>query len=194
MADAEIYVHTSAIIDPGCSIGNGTKIWHFSHISTGSSIGKNCKIRQNDYVAQNVRIGDSVKIQNNVSLYEGVVLEDNVFCGPSVVFTNVRTPRSEYPRNSTEHFHRTLVKRCASIGANATIVCGSTIGEYAFVGAGCVVNRDVPPHAVVVGVPARRIGWACECGPMLKFSADTSRCRECGKLYALTLGELKRIE
>src|SRR4029077_7511182 len=168
-SERSYFAHESAYVDQPCDIGPGTKIWHFSHIMAHSSIGRGCSIGQNVLVASRVRIGNNVKIQNNVSVYEGVELEDDVFCGPSMVFTNVITPRSGFPRNRPEDYQRTLVKRGASIGANATIICGHTIGEYAFVGAGAVVTKDVPPHAVVVGNPATIRGFACECGTMLRF-------------------------
>ncbi|PYR04221.1 MAG: N-acetyltransferase, partial [Acidobacteria bacterium] len=159
---AEYFAHESCYIDEGCTIGAGTKIWHFSHVMTGACIGRGCNIGQNVVVSPDVIVGDNVKIQNNVSLYTGVILEDDVFCGPSIVFTNVINPRSHVPRKS--EYQRTLVKRGASLGANSTILCGHTIGCYAFVGAGSVVTRDVPDYALVVGNPARVVGWMCECG------------------------------
>lgn len=183
MKERDYFVHESAYVDEGAKIGKGTKIWHFSHIMAGAEIGENCTLGQNVFVARNVKIGNNVKIQNNVSLYEGVILEDYVFCGPSMVFTNVKTPRSAYPRNTSEDYVKTLVKKGASIGANATVVCGVSIGEWAFVAAGAVVTKDVPPYALVAGVPARQIGWACECGLPLKFAGDLARCSECGKEY-----------
>jgi UDP-2-acetamido-3-amino-2,3-dideoxy-glucuronate N-acetyltransferase len=178
---AAYFVHPSAYVDQGCEIGDGTKIWHFSHILTGSMIGKGCNLGQNVVVGPNVKVGDRVKIQNNVSIYQGVTLEDEVFCGPSMVFTNVTNPRSGVPR--MHELKPTLVRRGASIGANATIVCGHTIGAYAFVGAGAVVTRDVPDLALVVGNPARIVGWMCECGVRLQFSGDTSTCTACGAHY-----------
>lgn len=183
MSEKDYFVHETACVDAGAKIGKGTKVWHFCHIMGGAEIGKNCTLGQNVFVANNVKIGNNVKIQNNVSVYEGVVLEDYVFCGPSMVFTNVRTPRSAYPRNKSSDYLRTLVKKGASIGANATVVCGVTIGEWAFVAAGAVVTKDVPPYALVAGVPARLMGWACECGLPLKFSDGTAVCGECGKKY-----------
>lgn len=154
----QFFVHESSYVDDNVSIGRGTKIWHFSHIQTGSVIGKNCSIGQNVNIANNVKIGNNVKIQNNVSVYEGVELEDYVFCGPSMVFTNIKLPRSEFPQKGSEYYLKTLVKKSASIGANATIVCGVTIGEYAVIGAGAVVTKDVPPYALVVRNPARIVG------------------------------------
>lgn len=180
---ADVMVHESAYVDAGAQVGADTKIWHFSHVSSGAVIGEKCSLGQNVYVAKNVRVGNSVKIQNNVSLYEGVVLEDFVFCGPSMVFTNVRTPRSAFPRNTSADYHTTLVKKGASIGANATIVCGITVGEWAFIGAGAVVTKDVAPYSMMAGVPARRIGWACECGLRIQFSDERARCGECGRQY-----------
>jgi len=186
------FVHESAFVDQPCEIGTGTKIWHFSHIMPNCSIGEGCSIGQNVLVASRVRIGNNVKIQNNVSVYEGVELEDDVFCGPSMVFTNVSTPRSGFPRNRPEDYLRTLVKRGASIGANATIICGHTIGEYAFVGAGAVVTKDVPPHAVVFGNPARLKGYACECGTMLRFEKDRIHCEYCGLTWVRVDESVKR--
>jgi UDP-2-acetamido-3-amino-2,3-dideoxy-glucuronate N-acetyltransferase len=182
------FAHPSAIIDSPSKIGKGTKIWHFSHIMADSSIGKHCVLGQNVHVASGVRIGDHVKIQNNVSLYDGVELENDVFCGPSMVFTNVITPRSRVNRKS--EFRRTLVKRGATLGANSTIVCGTTVGQYAFVGAGAVVTRDVPDYALVVGVPARCVGWVCRCGVRLELSASVGLCSSCGNTYSLDQGAI----
>lgn len=176
-------MHESAYVDEGAKIGKGTKIWHFCHISGEAEIGEYCSLGQNVYVANRVKIGNHVKIQNNVSVYEGVILEDYVFCGPSMVFTNVKTPRSAFPRNQPKDYQRTLVKRGATIGANATVVCGVTVGEWAFIAAGAVVTKDVPPYALVAGVPARQIGWACECGVPLRFQGEQAVCRECGRRY-----------
>lgn len=177
----EYFVHESAYVDEPCRIGKGTQIWHFTHIMKNTEIGENCRIGQNVVVAPGVKVGNGVKIQNNVSVYEGVELEDFVFCGPSMVFTNVRTPRSEFPRNTSSDYHRTRVKRGASIGANATIVCGTTIGERAFVGAGAVVTKDVPDYAVVHGNPAVVKGWACACGDVfIKRNERRLVCARCG--------------
>ncbi len=181
--DKTYFVHESSYVDEPTEIGEGTKIWHFSHVLPQCRIGRNCNIGQNVVIGPRVQIGDRVKIQNNVSVYEGVELEDEVFCGPSMVFTNVFTPRSGTPRNSTSDYLRTLVKRGASIGANATIVCGNTIGEYAFIGAGSVVTKDVPPYAIVYGNPARIHGYACECGVKLEFRDDAATCGECSRRY-----------
>lgn len=180
-AEKPYFAHPTAVIDEGCKIGTGTKIWHFSHIMSGAEIGERCNIGQNVVISPGVKIGNGVKIQNNVSVYTGVICEDDVFLGPSMVFTNVINPRSFIERK--DEYRPTIIKKGATIGANATIVCGHTIGEYAFVGAGAVVTKDVPPHALVAGVPAKQIGWACECGSPLKFTGDVTRCKECGKEY-----------
>lgn len=186
--------HKTAVIDEGARIGAGTKVWHFSHVSGGAEIGERCSLGQNVFVANRVKIGDGVKIQNNVSVYEGVILEDYVFCGPSMVFTNVRTPRSAFPRNTTEDYATTLVKHGASIGANATVVCGVTIGEWAFVAAGAVVTKDIPAYALMAGVPARRIGWVCECGNSLASNEKRPCCAGCGRRYReLADSKLNRV-
>ena len=152
------FVHSTSIIDEKVKIGLGSKIWHWCHLSKGSKIGKNCTIGQNVFIGENVKIGNNVKIQNNVSVYEGVELEDYVFCGPSMVFTNIKIPRSEFPQRGTEFYSKTIVRKSASIGANATIICGVIIGEYSMIGSGAVVTKDVPPYSLVVGNPAKVIG------------------------------------
>ena len=158
MMDERYFAHKSSYVDDNVTIGRGTKIWHFSHIQSNSIIGDNCSIGQNVNIANNVKIGNNVKIQNNVSVYEGVELEDYVFCGPSMVFTNIKIPRSEFPQKGSEYYIKTQVKKSASIGANATIICGVTIGEYALIGSGAVVTKDVPPYSLVLGNPARVVG------------------------------------
>jgi UDP-2-acetamido-3-amino-2,3-dideoxy-glucuronate N-acetyltransferase len=177
------FVHESSYVDDGVQIGTQTAIWHFCHILKGTRIGERCRIGQNVVIGPQVNIGNNVKIQNNVSVYQGVTLEDDVFCGPSMVFTNVITPRCAFPRNTGQDFAPTLVKRGASIGANATIICGHTIGEHALIGAGAVVTKDVPAYAVVYGNPARQRGWACECGVALAFGGDQATCPECARQY-----------
>ena len=179
----DFQAHSSACIDPCARIGAGTRIWHFCHVYPGSVIGRHCRLGQNVMVADGVSIGNHCKIQNNVSLYEGVVLEDYVFCGPSMVFTNVQTPRCLFPRNRSDDYFETRVKRGASIGANATIVCGITLNECAFVAAGSVVIRDVPAYAMVAGVPARIIGYMCERGERLKFDAAGLAVTTYGQRY-----------
>ncbi len=167
----KFYVHESSYVDENVKIGDGSKIWHFSHVQSGSIIGGNSTIGQNVNVSNNVRIGNFVKIQNNVSIYEGVELEDYVFCGPSMVFTNVLVPRSEFPQRGSKHYLKTLVKKSASIGANATIICGNNIGSYAFIGAGSVVTKDIPDYALAVGNPAKVVGWVNEKGNKLVFDS-----------------------
>jgi UDP-2-acetamido-3-amino-2,3-dideoxy-glucuronate N-acetyltransferase len=184
MSDAPYFAHESSFVDPGAEIGEDTKIWHFCHIMPGSRIGRRCNIGQNVVVSPGVIIGDNVKIQNNVSVYTGVELEDDVFCGPSMVFTNVATPRSHVSRK--HEYLRTRVGKGATLGANCTIVCGHDVGEYAFVGAGAVVTRDVPPFALVVGNPARHAGWMCMCGVRLGGTRDLPVevvCAACGSQY-----------
>jgi UDP-2-acetamido-3-amino-2,3-dideoxy-glucuronate N-acetyltransferase len=180
----DIFVHPSSFVDEGCEIGEGTRIWHFSHVMPGARIGRHCNIGQNVVISPDVVIGDNVKIQNNVSVYTGVVLEDDVFCGPSMVFTNVINPRSHVSRK--DEYQRTLVRRGATLGANCTVVCGYTIGRFAFVGAGAVITRDVPDHALVVGNPARVTGWMCACGAKLASGATVpaeAACGACGQRY-----------
>ena len=179
-------IHPSAIVDEGAQLGEGTRVWHFAHVSPGARIGKACSLGQGVYVGNDVHIGNNVKIQNNVSVYDAVTLEDDVFCGPSMVFTNVHNPRSAVPRKS--EYRRTLVKRGATLGANCTIVCGTTVGEHAFVGAGAVVSRDVPAYALVVGVPARRIGWMSRHGERLSLPVSgqgVAACPATGERYRL---------
>jgi UDP-2-acetamido-3-amino-2,3-dideoxy-glucuronate N-acetyltransferase len=178
-------IHETAVIDPGCEIGAGTKLWHFSHVLSNSVVGSNCSIGQNVVIGPDVRVGNGCKIQNNVSVYKGVTLEDDVFCGPSMVFTNVLTPRAHVERK--DEFAATLVKQGATLGANCTIVCGNTIGEYAMVGAGSVVTKDVAPHALVIGNPARQIGWVSHAGERLK---DDLKCPRTGTQYVLADGKL----
>lgn len=185
------FAHESAFIDDGVQIGKGTTIWHVSHVLEGSKIGKNCKIGQNVVIGPNAVVGNNVKIQNNVSVYEGVTLEDHVFCGPSMVFTNVFNPRSEIPRMDV--LKPTLVKRGATIGANCTILCGITLGAYAFIGAGAVVTKDVPDYALVVGNPARVSGWVCSCGFKLKVMGNNAECSECGLHYRKNENRLEPI-
>jgi UDP-2-acetamido-3-amino-2,3-dideoxy-glucuronate N-acetyltransferase len=192
---AAFFAHESSYVDAGAIVGDDTKIWHFTHVMSGARIGRECTIGQNVVVSPDVVVGDHCKIQNNVSLYTGVVLEDDVFCGPSMVFTNVVNPRSRVSRK--HEFRQTLVRRGASIGANATIVCGHTIGRHAFVGAGAVVTRNVPDHALVVGNPARIAGWVCECGVKLAGGARApvhARCAACGAEYLSRHGVLVRVE
>ena len=192
MSDTGYFAHESAIIDDGCTIGCGTKIWHFSHIMSGCTIGRDCNIGQNVVVSPQVVLGNNVKVQNNVSVYTGVTCEDDVFLGPSAVFTNVINPRSAIARK--DQYRPTVVKRGASIGANATIVCGHTIGKYALIGAGAVVTKDVKPYALVVGNPARQTGWVSEYGHKLKFDSNNiAVCPESGKRYKLTDGEVTEI-
>ena len=182
------FKHESAYVDENCVIGEGTKIWHFCHVQSGAIIGKKCVFGQNVNVGNNVKIGDFCKIQNNVSIYEGVTLEDYVFCGPSMVFTNIMNPRSEFPQRGTEFYLKTLVKKSASLGANSTIVCGHTVGKYAFVGAGATVTKDVPDYALVVGNPAKLLSWVCACGNRLTMTTDadsneSDKCSKCGREY-----------
>lgn len=174
---SDFTVHESAYVDEGAKIGAGTKVWHFSHVCKNAEVGENCVLGQNVVVMPNVKMGNFCKVQNNVSLYEGVELEDYVFCGPSMVFTNVLIPRCEFPRNTSADYHKTIVKRGASIGANATIVCGVTLGERCLIAAGAVVTKDVPPYALMAGVPARQIGWACKDGQVVFLAELDSRER-----------------
>ena len=188
----EYYLHSSSIVDQGAEIGQGTKIWHFCHVMPGARIGQNCNLGQNVFIGSGVIIGNGVKIQNNVSVYSGVTLEDDVFLGPSMVFTNVINPRSHLKRQ--DEYQATLVRRGATIGANATIICGITLGEYAFIGAGSVVTRDIPAYALAYGNPARLHGWMCQCGHALKFHPDVgtviTRCTQCGQRFQKETGSI----
>ena len=194
MSNKKYFVHDSSFVDDGCEIGADTNIWHFSHVQSGTQIGANCSIGQNVNIGNRVKIGNFVKVQNNVSVYEGVELEDYVFCGPSMVFTNVLNPRCEYPQRGTEHYQCTLVKRGASIGANVTIVCGNTIGKYAFIGAGTVVTKDVPDYALVLGNPARIAGWMCRCGMKLEFTENAAKCSRCQRNYQNLSGHVENVD
>lgn len=185
------FIHESAFVDRGAKIGADTKVWHFCHVMAEAVIGERCVLGQNVVVMNGTKIGNNVKIQNNVSVYEGVELEDNVFCGPSMVFTNVINPRSHVPRR--DEFKHTFVRHGATIGANATVVCGATLGAYCFVGAGAVVTKDVPPHALVTGVPARITGWVCECGVKLEDGLMELTCPADGKRYVRRGDKLTRI-
>ena len=187
---SEYFVHPTSVIDEQVIIGEGTKIWHFCHIQSGAVIGKKCSFGQNVNISNNVRVGDGCKLQNNVSIYEGVELEDYVFCGPSCVFTNDLTPRAKYPKGRAG-YRKTLLKTGASIGANATIVCGNTIGKWAMIAAGAVVTSDVPDHALMMGVPARIRGWVCECGDVL---SDDLVCDKCGRTYTECRDGLREVE
>lgn len=188
----DYFAHDSSFVDEGAKVGSGTKIWHFCHVMPGAVIGERCSLGQNVVVMPGTRIGNNVKIQNNVSIYEGVELQDDVFCGPSCVFTNVGTPRSHISRKA--EYEATLVKRGASIGANATVVCGVTLGEYSFIGAGAVVTSDVPSYALMVGVPARRVGWMCSCGERLRTNNGVGQCERCGQAYREEDGRLVSID
>ncbi len=190
--NANFFTHPTAVIDEGCQVGEGTKIWHFSHLMPGAVIGENCVIGQNVFVANQVQIGNNVKVQNNVSLYEGVICEDDVFIGPSVVFTNVINPRSAVSRK--DQYQKTIIRKGATIGANATIVCGNEIEEYAFIGAGAVVTKSVMAYALVIGNPARQTGWVSEFGHALQFDGDGKAvCSESGAIYQLQDGRMLRF-
>jgi UDP-2-acetamido-3-amino-2,3-dideoxy-glucuronate N-acetyltransferase len=192
MNNQDYYVHPSSYVDEPCTVGKGVHIWHFCHIMQNSVIGDNCNIGQNVVIGRGVTLGSNVKVQNNVTVYEGVICEDDVFLGPSMVFTNVINPRSAVSRK--HEFKPTLVKRGATIGANATIVCGHTIGEYAFVGAGAVVTKDVMPYALMVGNPARRVGWMSEYGSKLEFDSDgIGVCGGTGEVYKLENGRVRKV-
>ena len=188
---ADFFAHESSFIDAGATIGSGTKIWHFCHVMPGAVIGQGCNLGQNVVVMGGSRLGNNVKVQNNVSIYEGVILEDDVFCGPSCVFTNVNNPRSHVSRK--REYQETRVGRGSTIGANATIVCGVTLGEYAFIGAGAVVTTDVPAYALMLGVPARRKGWMCQCGETLHLDGNETTCARCGAGYRESDGALRCV-
>lgn len=179
MKEKKYFVHESSYVDDGVLIGDGTKIWHFSHVQKGAVIGNNCSLGQNVNIGNNVKIGNGVRIQNNVSVYEGVILEDNVFCGPSCVFTNVMTPRAHFPVHGV--YAKTIIKEGASLGANCTVVCGHNVGRSALIAAGAVVTKDVKDYALMAGIPAKQIGWVCECGKKLDESFNCS----CGRSYTL---------
>lgn len=185
----DYFVHESSYVDEPCEIGNGTKIWHFTHIMKDSKIGEKCNIGQNVVISPNVVLGNNVKIQNNVSVYSGVICEDDVFLGPSCVFTNVINPRSHVSRK--DEYKTTLIKKGASVGANATIVCGNSVGQYAFIGAGAVVTKNVPDYALMMGNPARQRGWMCSCGEKISFTNERSTCLACGRGYRLESGRVK---
>jgi UDP-2-acetamido-3-amino-2,3-dideoxy-glucuronate N-acetyltransferase len=191
MMQAQYFAHESAVIDGGCEIGKGTKIWHFCHLMNGCKIGENCSLGQNVFVGSNVVLGNNVKVQNNVSIYEGVICEDDVFLGPSMVFTNVVNPRSAIDRKS--EFRKTIVRKGVTIGANATIVCGNEIGAYAFIGAGAVITKTVPAYAVIVGNPGRQRGWMSEAGYPLNFDEQGKAvCKGSGEVYILKEGTLSK--
>jgi UDP-2-acetamido-3-amino-2,3-dideoxy-glucuronate N-acetyltransferase len=190
--EKEYFVHETAVIDDGCKIGKGTKIWHFSHVMTGSEIGENCNIGQNVVICTGVKLGRNVKVQNNVSIYTGVICEDDVFLGPSMVFTNVINPRSAIIRKND--YFTTIVEKGATIGANATIVCGNKIGTFSFIGAGAVVTKDVKPYSLVVGNPARQTGWMSEYGHKLLFdNGGNATCKESGERYRIENGRVSKI-
>lgn len=194
-SDKKYFVHESAYVDEPCEIGEGTKIWHFCHVQKNAKIGKNCVLGQNVNVANNVTIGNYCKVQNNVSIYEGVTLEDYVFCGPSMVFTNILDPKCKYPQVGAQYYINTLVKEGASIGANATIVCGHTIGKHAMIGAGAVVTKDIPDYALVVGNPGKVVGWLSEAGKKLKFDdRGYAYCEKSQKGYLLKDGKVNEVK
>lgn len=192
MSDKSYFVHESSYVDEPCEIGQGTKIWHFSHIMKDCRIGERCNIGQNVVISPSVILGNNVKIQNNVSVYTGVICEDDVFLGPSCVFTNVINPRSHV--NRKEEYRETRVGKGASVGANATIVCGHNIGEYAFIAAGAVITKNVPPYALMMGNPARQRGWMCQCGEKIIFAEGKGQCVGCGKQYRLSDTMVKEVE
>jgi UDP-2-acetamido-3-amino-2,3-dideoxy-glucuronate N-acetyltransferase len=179
--EKKYFVHPTAVVDEPMEIGDSTQIWHFSHIMSGAKIGRDCIIGQNVFIGKDVILGNNIKVQNNVSIYSGVILEDDVFCGPSMVFTNVFNPRSFISRK--KEFRKTVVRKGATIGANATIVCGNTIGQYAFIGAGSVATKDVPDYALVYGNPGKVKGWVCQCAEEITFQSGRAKCKACGKRY-----------
>ena len=190
----DYFVHESSFVDKGVQIGKGTRIWHFSHIQSGARIGAECILGQNVNVGNNVKVGNYCKIQNNVSIYEGVELQDYVFCGPSMIFTNIRLPRSEFPQKGSKYYEKTLVKKSASIGANATIICGITIGEYALIGSGSVVTKNVPAFALVIGNPGKITGWVSKIGERLVFNdRDIAICNKNGEKYQLINNHVKLV-
>jgi len=188
------FVHESSYVDPGAHIGARSRVWHFSHVMDGAWIGEDCVLGQNVFVARGARVGNRVKIQNNVSVYEGVTLEDDVFCGPSVVFTNVLYPRSPYPKDPKVDYAKTLLREGASVGANATIICGVTVGRWAFVGAGATVSRDVGDFVIAYGCPARPMGWMCPCGEPAHFSRGRALCEKCGLELVMTEGSRVKLK
>ncbi len=193
MDTKEYFIHESSIVDDNVSVGKGTKIWHFSHVQSGAKIGENCSLGQNVNVSNNVTLGNGVKVQNNVSIYEGVTIEDYVFCGPSCVFTNDLTPRARYPKN--HNYKQTIIRHDATLGANCTVVCGHEIGHHATIAAGAVVTSNVISHALMAGVPARQIGWVCECGQVLNENSDkTFICPDCDRKYMIDKGNLINCE
>lgn len=190
--EKDYFAHETAVVDPGCQVGSGSHIWHFSHLMPNCRLGENCNVGQNVFIASDVELGKNVKVQNNVSIYSGVICEDDVFLGPSMVFTNVVNPRSSVNRRG--EYRKTLVRRGATIGANATIVCGCEIGAFAFVGAGAVVTKDVPPYALVLGNPARQTGWMSEAGGQLRFNEEgIAVCPETGERYRLKENSVQKI-
>jgi len=193
MKKRDFFVHKSSYVDKNAVVGKGSKIWHYSHIFKNARIGKNCRIGQNVVVHSTAILGNNVKVQNNVSVYDGVILEDDVFCGPSCVFTNVINARAAISRNTADYFKKTLVKKGATIGANATIICGHTIGRFAFIGAGAVVTRDIPDYALVYGNPAGLKGWMCECGEKIRFKKNSGSCSSCAKKYKITKNKVSKI-
>lgn len=193
MSTPNYFIHPTAVVDEGCEIGEGVKIWHFSHLMPGCKVGDDCTIGQGVFIASNVVLGKNVKVQNNVSIYEGVTCEDDVFLGPSMVFTNVVNPRSEVSRKN--EYQKTIVRKGASIGANATIICGNEIGRYAFIGAGAVVTKPVPPYALIVGNPGKQRGWMSEQGHPLEFDKEgRAVCRESSEVYIMTEGIVSKTE